>query len=146
MTRSLRDSIGRSLGASDWFTIDQPLINQFAEITGDHQFIHVDKAAARKTEFGDTIAHGMLTLSLSVSLIEPFLEPYICGKTVLNYGSNKVRFLRPVKCDSKVRLKPEILSVVEKNDDQLLVTINAILELKNESKPAFVAELLVLII
>ena len=102
---NLKDFIGVERPPSDWVLIDQDRINQFADATIDHQFIHIDKEKAAQTPFGSTIAHGFLTLSL-VSHLATFgsVAPEGLAMTI-NYGSDKVRFLAPVKCDSRVRAR-----------------------------------------
>jgi acyl dehydratase len=147
MPNALESMIGQPLGCSDWLKIDQDRINAFADITDDHQFIHVDKERAKKeTPFGATIAHGMLTFSLLVPLMMPFLEKYSDGRTTLNYGCNTLRFINPVVCDSEIRLVTTIKSVDTKGDGSTLVTIDGVMEIKGQDKPAFVAEILCLLL
>lgn len=147
MTTPIETMIGQQLGCSDWLKIDQNRINAFADLTDDHQYIHVDKERARKeTPFGDTIAHGMLTFSLIIPLMMPFLEKFSGGRTTLNYGCNKLRFINPVVCDSEIRLVTTIKSVDTKDDANTLVTIDGVMEIKGQDKPAFVAEILCLVL
>ena len=147
MSTTLENMIGQQLGCSDWLKIDQDRINAFADITDDHQFIHVDKERAKKeTPFGDTIAHGMLTFSLIIPLMIPFLEKYSGGRTTLNYGCNKLRFINPVVCDSEIRLVTTIKSVDNRDDGTTLVTIEGVMAIKGKDKPAFVAEMLCLLL
>jgi acyl dehydratase len=147
MPNALESMIGQPLGCSDWLKIDQDRINAFADITDDHQFIHVDKERAKKeTPFGATIAHGMLTFSLLVPLMMPFLEKYSDGRTTLNYGCNTLRFINPVLCDAEIRLVTTIKSVDTKGDGSTLVTIDGVMEIKGQDKPAFVAEILCLLL
>ena len=101
----LKDYVGKELGCSEWLTIDQERINLFAEATGDYQFIHVDPVKAAQTPFGSTIAHGFLSLSLIPKLMEDILVLPQGMKMVVNYGLDSVRFIQPVKVNSKVRLK-----------------------------------------
>jgi acyl dehydratase len=100
----LNDYVGKELGRSEWLTIDQARINLFAEATGDHQFIHVDPVKAAQTPFGSTIAHGFLSLSLMPKLMEDILIVPEGLKMAINYGLDSVRFIQPVKVNSKVRL------------------------------------------
>lgn len=95
--------VGEELGTSDWFKIDQSRINKFADVTEDHQFIHVDPVRAADSPFGTTIAHGMLTLSLVVHLCENFVPSIDGVHMVVNYGFDRVRFANPVKVDGRVR-------------------------------------------
>lgn len=111
----LKDYVGKELGRSEWLTIDQARINLFAEATGDHQFIHVDPVKAAKTPFGSTIAHGFLSLSLMPKLMEDILIMPEGLKMAVNYGLDSVRFIQPVKVDSKVRLNVTLTDVNEKN-------------------------------
>jgi acyl dehydratase len=138
----LPNYIGQNLSPSGWLAIDQSMINAFADATLDHQFIHVDEAKAAKTPFGSTIAHGYLTLSL----ISYFLAECGIGLTgtlmALNYGTDKVRFLQPVKVDSQVRAHAELLEFQEKMPGQILLKTKMTVEIKGEEKPALVAEIL----
>ena len=143
----LVDYVGKELGVSDWLKIDQDRINQFADATLDHQFIHVDpERAETETPFGSTIAHGYLTLSLTVHLMKETslkLENMIM---VINYGLNKLRFLQPVKVNSEIRTKVKILNVTERSPGQYLIASEVTVEIKGEQKPALVAETLALYI
>ena len=136
----LKDYIGKELGRSEWLTIDQERINLFAEATGDYQFIHVDPVKAAQTPFGGTIAHGFLSLSLIPKLMEDILVMPEGLKLVVNYGLDSVRFIQPVKVDSKVRLKVELSEVTEKKPGQWLLKAIATLEIDGMDKPAYVAE------
>ncbi|MBA6117495.1 MaoC family dehydratase [Pseudomonas putida] len=136
----LSQYVGKELGRSDWLKIDQQRINLFAEATGDFQFIHVDPEKAAKTPFGGTIAHGFLTLSLIPTLMEDILVLPEGLKMVVNYGLDSVRFIQPVKVDSKVRLKVELGEVTEKKPGQWLLKATATLEIEGEEKPAYIAQ------
>ncbi|WP_323155140.1 MaoC family dehydratase [Pseudomonas alvandae] len=137
---ALKDYVGKELGCSDWLTIDQDRINLFAEATGDFQFIHVDPVKAAQTPFGSTIAHGFLSLSLMPKLMEDILILPEGVKMVVNYGLDSVRFIQPVKVDSKVRLKVELVDVTEKKPGQWLLKATATLEIEGSEKPAYIAE------
>jgi acyl dehydratase len=136
----LKDYIGKELGRSEWLTIDQDRINLFAEATGDFQFIHIDPVKAAQTPFGSTIAHGFLSLSLIPKLMEDILVMPEGLKMVVNYGLDSVRFIQPVKVDSRVRLKVELTEVNEKKPGQWLLKATATLEIEGSDKPAYVAE------
>ncbi|MBB4820036.1 acyl dehydratase [Pseudomonas alcaligenes] len=136
----LKNYIGKDLGHSEWLTIDQGRIDQFAECTGDHQFIHVDPEKAKHTPFGTTIAHGFLTLSLIPVLTEGLLVLPEGMKMGINYGLDSVRFIQPVKVDSRVRLALTIIDVTEKNPGQWLIKARATLEIEGQAKPAYIAE------
>nr|WP_298173605.1 MaoC family dehydratase [uncultured Pseudomonas sp.] len=140
----LKDYVGKELGRSDWLAIDQERINQFAECTGDHQFIHVDAEKAKLTPFGTTIAHGFLSLSLIPKLMEGIMIMPQGLKMAINYGLDSVRFIQPVKVDSKVRLVVTLVDATEKNPGQWLLKARAVLEIEGQEKPAYVAEPLTL--
>ena len=137
----LGDYIGKEVGLTDWFEIDQDRINNFAEATGDFQYIHVDEERAAETPFGATIAHGFLTLSLLSKLSSMSggikLENSVMG---INYGLNKVRFLNPVKVNSKIRARFELISAEEKKPNHYLLMHNVTVEIAGEEKPALIAE------
>ena len=142
----LQEYVDKPLEPSAWVRIDQKMINTFADATMDHQFIHVDKERASQTPFGTTIAHGYLTMSL----ISHFLGECAIGPKnavmALNYGSDKVRYLQPVKVDSEIRAQATLMSVSEKAPGQILVKTGIAIEIKGEEKPALVAEILSLYI
>ncbi|RMR59551.1 MaoC-like protein [Pseudomonas cichorii] len=140
----LKNYIGKELGRSEWLTIDQERINLFAEATGDFQFIHVDPVKAAQTPFGGTIAHGLLSLSLIPKLMGDLLVVPEGLKMVVNYGLDSVRFVQPVKVDSRVRLKVELTDATEKKPGQWLLKATATMEIDGQEKPAFVAEPLTL--
>jgi acyl dehydratase len=138
----LHQYIDRELEPSDWLTIDQARIDAFAEATLDHQFIHVDAEKARKTPFGATIAHGYLTMSL----ISHFAARCAIGPEnvtmAINYGSDKVRFLQPVRVNGRIRAHAVLKSVDEKAPGQVLIKTQFTIEIEGEEKPAMVAEIL----
>lgn len=140
----LQDHVGKELGRSDWLTIDQARINQFADCTGDHQFIHVDPEKAKRTPFGGTIAHGFLSLSLIPMLMEDIMLMPEGLKMAVNYGLDSVRFIQPVKVDSRVRLVVTLTDANEKNPGQWLLKARAVLEIEGQEKPAYIAEPLTL--
>jgi acyl dehydratase len=132
--------IGTEIGVSDWILIDQKAIDTFAEVTGDHQFIHVDPAAAAQTPFGGTVAHGFLTLSLlsqmaaGVMLIPPTI------RMAVNYGFDKVRFIAPVRSGKRVRGRFTLVSIEEKRPGQWQFLHHVIVEIEGEEKPALTAD------
>jgi len=133
---------GKKLQPSDWLEISQERINQFADATNDHQFIHVDPERAKETPFGTTIAHGYLTLSLLSDLLGdcwPKPEGLLMG---LNYGSDKVRYLNPVKVGQRIRAVGSIAELAEKRPGQWLVKTAVTVEVENETTPALIAEIL----
>ncbi len=143
---TLRARLGTELGISAWHTIDQMQIDQFADITGDHQWIHVDRARAEAGPFGATIAHGFLTLSLlpALSPADWLAIPGVIG--ALNYGLDRVRFLTPVRVGSRIRARVQMRSLEEKGGGRVLVGNEATMEIEGEEKPAFVAETLAMVL
>jgi acyl dehydratase len=147
MSQTIRSSdvaslVGREVEPSPWFEITQDRINQFADATKDHQFIHVDEAQAARTPFGRTIAHGYLTLSLIPFLTAekaPVFEDLVMG---INYGSDKVRFLQPVPVGSRIRARQKYLEASEKNPGQWLIKSLVTIEIEEVPKPALIAETL----
>jgi acyl dehydratase len=140
----LKDYIGKELGRSAWLNIDQARINQFAECTGDRQFIHVDPEKAKLTPFGGTIAHGFLSLSLAPMLTESIMLLPQGLKMAINYGLDSVRFIQPVKVNSNVRMVLTLLDASEKKPGQWLLKAQAVLEIEGSEKPAYIAEQLTL--
>jgi len=142
---NVRSLIGSELGVSEWIGIDQARINAFADTTEDHQYIHVDPARAAQTPFGGTIAHGFLTLSLLPRMMQDIgagMEGAVMG---INYGFDKVRFLAPVKVDSRVRARAKLLDAQEKASGQFLIKQEITVEIENGSKPALVCEWLTMV-
>jgi acyl dehydratase len=136
----LEARIGEQLGVSDWFLIDQRRVDDFADVTLDHQFVHVDVERARATPFGGTIAHGFLTLSLLVHLCLPFVPTLSDRKLVVNYGFDKVRFASPVRVGKRIRAISKLAAVEERKVGQVLMRIDVTVEIEGEDKPAVVAE------
>lgn len=140
----LASLVGTELGVTDWLQIDQDRVNAFADATLDHQFIHVDLEKAAATPFGGTIAHGFLTLSLLPYFLDT-ASPAIEGTVMaINYGSDKVRFLQPVKVGSRVRARTTLMAAGEKRPGQWLVKQAITIDIEDEQKPALVAEMLML--
>lgn len=131
---------GKALGASDWMLVDQARIDQFAETTGDDQFIHVNPELASQTPFGTTIAHGFLTLSL-LSRLGYGVIPEIEGTRMgVNYGLNSVRFLAPVKSGKRVRGHFTVKEVTERSPGVIQTIVEVTVEIEGEEKPALAAE------
>jgi acyl dehydratase len=140
----LSSLIGTELGVTEWLQIDQDRVNAFADATLDHQFIHVDPERAAATPLGGTIAHGFLTLSLLPFFLDT-AAPAIEGTVMaINYGSDKIRFLQPVKVGSRVRARTTLAAADEKRPGQWLVKQAITVEIEDEPKPALVAEMLML--
>ena len=139
----VRRQVGKEVCLSDWVTVDQERINQFARATGDFQWIHVDVDRARSSAYGSTIAHGFLTLSLLGGFYEEYLSySFPFCDVGINYGLNKVRFTNPVRANSKVRGR-FVLAKLEAVDGGLQLTHNVSIEIEGEEKPALVAESIV---
>ena len=141
----LADCVGEEIGVSDWFSIDQDRINDFADATGDHQWIHIDEERAKKEmPDGKTIAHGYYMVSLLPKLAAQNAVIKNTSKT-LNYGSDKVRFINMVKEGSYVRLNRTIISCEEMKNGGFRVVNKCELEIKDDIKPAFIAETISLV-
>jgi acyl dehydratase len=138
--QELEAKVGQKLGVSDWFLIDQSRINDFADVTLDHQFVHVDVEKAKKTPFGGTIAHGFLTLSLLVHLCLPFIPNLSDRKLLVNYGFDKIRFAAPVKTGKRIRAVGTLAAVSERKPGNVIIRIDVSIEIEGEDKPALVAE------
>ena len=138
--RELQAEVGSELGVSEWFLIDQERVDRFADVTLDHQFVHVDPERARATPFGGTIAHGFLTLSLIVHLCLPFVPKLKNTKMLVNYGFDKVRFSAPVKVGSRIRARGKLADIAERRPGQVIVRLDVTIEIEDEDKPALVAE------
>jgi len=137
---TIKNIIGAEVGLSEWTTITQEMVNQFAQLTGDPVRLHTDVELARKTPFGGTIAHGLLTLSMIggfCTTAEVLMEGITMG---LNYGFDKVRFVAPVKTGSRIRGRFHLRSMEERNPGQWVSTMDVTIEIEGESKPALVAE------
>jgi len=141
---ALKDYIGKELGRSDWLVVDQQRVDQFADCTGDYQFIHVDPGKAAQTPFGGTIAHGFLSLSLIPMLMGDLLVVPEGTRMGVNYGLDSLRFIQPVRVGSRVRLAVTLLDAYEKNPGQWLLKARVVMEIENAEKPAYVAETLAL--
>ena len=139
--KDLSGFLGKEVGITDWIEINQEQIDKFADATGDFQYIHVDEARAAETPFRATIAHGFLTLSLLSKLSSMGggikLENAVMG---INYGLDKVRFVSPVRVDSKVRARFQLVSAEEKKPKHYLLKHNVTVEIDGDEKPALIAE------
>lgn len=141
---AVKNAVGEALGSSDWITIDQTMIDRFAEATGDFQWIHVDRALAAASPFGTTIAHGFLTLSLLAGLSQQVYRVDNLAAR-LNYGCNKVRFTTPVPSGKRVRAHFKAQAAEDAPQGMRLTSL-ATVELEGAAKPACVAELVSLLI
>lgn len=137
--------IGTEIYLSGWKEVTQNQINQFAECTGDDQWIHVDVEKAAKGPFGQTIAHGFLTLSHLPFFSYKAPIKFEGAKMSINYGLNKVRFLNPVLSGSKIRDRIVLSALEEKPDNRILMTTTHTIEIEGQDKPACVIESLAMI-
>ena len=139
----MESQIGQEVGVSKWILVDQPMINKFADVTHDNQWIHIDPArAASETPFGGAIAHGFLSLSLASRFAYDcfsMAEGQVMG---INYGFNKLRFLNPVKAGSKLRGRFTMKSVTQRNATDLLRETALTIEIEGGQTPALVADCL----
>jgi acyl dehydratase len=132
--------IGTDLGASDWYLIDQEMVNRFADLTNDHQFIHVNPEAAKMTPFGGTIVHGFFTLSMLAGL-QPEGAIVLEGiKMGVNYGCDRIRFLEPVPVGSRIRARHKLKAVDDKGGGRWLLTSEVTIEIEGREKPALIAD------
>lgn len=132
--------IGTDLGASDWYLIDQEMVNKFADLTNDHQFIHVNPEAAKMTPFGGTIVHGFFTLSMLAGL-QPEGAIVLEGiKMGVNYGCDRIRFLEPVPVGSRIRARHKLKAVDDKGGGRWLLTSEVTIEIEGKEKPALIAD------
>lgn len=138
--------VGKEIGVSSWHLIDQPRIDTYADVTEDHQFIHVDPERAKKeTAFGTTIAHGFLTMSM-MSVMSYEVMPAIAGTTMgVNYGFDKLRFISPVRSGRRVRGRFVLAEAKLRKAGELQSRTSVTVEIEGEDKPALVAEWLGLI-
>jgi acyl dehydratase len=136
----IRARVGQEVGVSSWLTIDQKRIDEFADATEDRQFIHTEPKTAAQTPFGGTIAHGFLSLSmLSRMAAEAMLVPDNI-KMAVNYGLDRVRFIKPVRSGKRIRGRFRLDSIEEKAPGQLLLRHTVTVEIEGEEKPALTAD------
>jgi acyl dehydratase len=138
----LKSAIDQSFGPTDWLQIDQSRIDRFADATGDHYWVHVDRERAKEGPFGATIAHGMLTLSL----VSAFLPKLFCVHGVARriiYGLNRVRFPSVVRCLDRIRARALLLSADDVGRDSVQFVLRVTIETENDGKPACVADLII---
>ena len=135
----LKNAVGKQLGHSDWLEITQERIDQFAEATGDHQWIHVDPERAKAGPFGTTIAHGYLTQSLVNYFLPQIVEVHGISMGV-NYGANKIRFPSPVPVGSRVRGSAELLEVEEVKNGAIQATVRVTVEIEGSDRPGCVID------
>ncbi len=142
----LKQMAGQELGVSGWVTVDQTRIDQFAECTGDHQWIHVDpERARRRSPFRCTIAHGYLTLSIIAALGQEIGAVPENTQAAFNYGLDSVRFIAPVRVGARIRLRSTLVSIEDHGPGQYLMKASNVVEIEGEERPALTAETLVML-
>jgi acyl dehydratase len=136
----IKAKVGSPIGVSNWIPVGQQAIDSFANVTGDHQFIHVDPEAAERTPFGGTVAHGFLTLSLLSQMAADVMLVPETLRMAVNYGFDRVRFLAPVRSGKRVRGHFQLAAMEEKRPGQWQLVHNVTVEIEGEEKPALTAE------
>jgi acyl dehydratase len=139
--QAYQNMVGHEVGVSSWHMVDQKRIDTYADVIEDHQFIHVDRERAKaETDFGTTIAHGFLTMSL-MSIMSYEVMPVISGTTMgVNYGFDKLRFISPVRSGSRVRGRFTLAEARLRKPKELQSRTNVTVEIEGEEKPALVAD------
>jgi acyl dehydratase len=132
--------VGKEVGVSEWHVMDQKRIDAFAAATEDHQFIHVDPERAGKTPFGSTIAHGFLTMSMLPVMSYEALPQLADVAMGVNYGTDKIRFVSPVKSGTRIRGRFTLTEATLRKSKELFTRIHVSVEIEGEAKPALVAD------
>jgi len=143
--QAIKANLGKEVPPSSWLLIDQQRIDDFAAVTNDHAFIHVDPERASQTMLGGTIAHGLLTLSLLPAMAYEVLPDSGLFKMGVNYGYDKVRFLNPVRCGKRIRARFKLLDFTEIRPGEWRQLMEGIVEIEGETKPALVVEWITLL-
>ena len=139
-----RAQIGQEIGCASWLTISQEMIDTFANLTNDHQYIHVDPPRAMaETSYGGTIVHGFLTLSMLTQMLMSSVPTIRGTSTSINYGFDKIRFLSPVRSDSAIRGRFMLAAVEERVPNELTVRYETTLEIRDNNRPALFADWLI---
>ena len=143
---TVREFLGRELGASGWRTVDQPQIDAFARCTDDRQWIHIDvERAKRESPFGGTIAHGYLTLAMLSPLQNEIGVIPDDAKQAINVGADKLRFLSPVRAGARIRMRVTLIEVEDRGKGRMLLRTQNVFDIEGEEKPALTVESLALI-
>ena len=138
---TIESVVGQEIGVSDWFEITQENVNMFADVTKDHQFIHIDPERAAQTPFGGTVAHGFYTLSMLSHFAENGCGVSLEGATMsVNYGCDKMRFIQPVRVGSRIRGRSLLSAAEQKKPGQFLFSSTITVEIEGVDKPALIAE------
>lgn len=139
MNTEFADKIGQELGVSSWIVMDQARIDAFADVTNDHQFLHVDPERAKETEFNGTIAHGFLTVSMLTSMAYEVLPKLHEQKMLVNYGMDRLRFVSPVPAGARIRGRFVLAKVDTSSPNEITLTHDVTVEIEDREKPAIVA-------
>lgn len=144
--RTLKDFVGHDFGASEPTKVDQDRIDIFADVTGDHQWIHVDvERASKHSPFGGPVAHGFLTLSLMAAAVASAGVAPADAEGVINYGLDRIRFIAPVPAGATVTARFRLAGVEDKGDRRQLIRLEARIEVEGQEKPAITGELLAMV-
>lgn len=144
---SLQARLGEEAPAGEWVVVTQDMINEFAELTGDQQWIHVDEGRARReSPFGGTIAHGLLVLSLVPKQMASTGAPWLASRLGVNYGADRLRFIAPVRAGSRIRVRQTLGAVERYGDTGAKVTTRVTVEIDGQSKPACVVDMIGLLL
>lgn len=135
-----RSLVGKEVGVSRWFDIEQSRIDGFAEVTEDHQFIHVDPERAAQTPFGGTVAHGFLSLSMLAAMAFEALPEIEGRQMAVNYGFDRVRFMAPVRSGSRIRARFVLKEIVDRGPKEFMTRSEVTVEIEDGTKPALVAD------
>lgn len=149
MTRlqELQARVGEATPPGDWVEVSQEMIDRFAELTGDRQWIHVDRdRAQRESPFGATVAHGLFVLALVPRLMESAGTPWLASRIGVNYGADRLRFINPVRAGSRVRAVPTLKSVEAYGESGVKVTTQVVVEVETQSRPACAVEMIGLLL
>jgi acyl dehydratase len=136
----LKLKVGQEVGVTDWRVIDQSMIDRFADLTDDHQWIHVDREAAARGPFGSTIAHGFLVLSLMAKMTNDAGLELRGARMGMNYGFDRVRITSVVRAGDRIRGRIVLKDLAERQPGQWLMTLGVTVEIEGQSKPAVVAD------
>jgi acyl dehydratase len=137
---------GQEIGLSSWLAVDQALIDNFARLSGDDGFIHVDAVRAAATPFRTTIAHGLLTLALSGGMLKEVLPQITDRAFLVNYGYDKIRWLEPVPVSSRIRARFQLIEARVRTDKERLLRLSVAVERESSTRPAMIAELLLMVV
>ncbi len=140
----LSEFIGFEPDPTDWHTVTQEQINQFADCTFDHQYIHVDPVKAKETLFGSTIAHGFLSVSLLSHFAKQFSITINGCFMAVNYGFDRLRFVSPVAVNSRIRARAKYLEIEQKKEGQFQLKVEVVIEIEGSERPALICEWLIL--